>query len=409
MRVRGFGAAITAASCGRRGRGPSGSKYSSSFPTEVVTASAAAISRNLDAMATIGFLALTHAAATAFVCTPALISPRPHGVAVSRAAGASMAVDIPGSPKQIATEASLAVQRALKDGKRRLDVTVPDGLQFFGGVGAQQLGDPTTRIDQQTQLKADRELAYLVSEMFQGLGDGVACVLPEESMGIAEREWRKGGLQTRLVTSPKLLLPKGAKGAAGMGGFGGAKTAAKGSLSASSPLRVVILTRANKAMLSTLQPLTDEMGDEIVVVLVNPKRLKSGKGRPGYEPAFVLQDNPHPGWRGGFLYRPYPQKWQLGVAGSGGRPVIHGQSEARPTLEEIEIGFTKIKDDTSLVAGGAMAAVGVAAALERVGEGSMTFAGEVAAAARAASEEGKPPPEVLPGADKIRKFFGVDD
>ena len=90
-----------------------------------------------------------------------------------------------------------------------------------------------------------------------------------------------------------------------------------------------------------------------------------------------------------------------GDPGPGGRPV--------GDCDDLGEGFEKIKDDTSLVAGGAMAAVGVAAALERVGEGSMTFAGEVAAAARAASEEGKPPPEVLPGADKIRKFFGVDD
>lgn len=293
-------------------------------------------------------------------------------------------------------------------GKRRLDVTVPDGLCFFS-AGAQTIGDPTVKVDAQTKMRADRELAYLVSEMFQGLGDGVACVLPEESMAPAEREWRKGGLQTRLITSPKVLLPK-SKGASGLGGFAGGKAAAKGSLSSSTPLRAVLLTRANKAMLAEIDPLISSLGDEVVVVLVNPARLKSGKGRAGFEPTFVLRDNPHPGWRGGFLYRPYPKQWQLGVAGNGGRPVVHGQSASRPTLDELEAGFAKIKDDTSLVAGGAMAAVGVAAALERVGEGSMTFAGEVAAEARKTAEaEGKPPPEILPGANKIRKFFGVDD
>jgi len=39
----------------------------------------------------------------------------------------------------------------------------------------------------------------------------------------------------------------------------------------------------------------------------------------------------------------------------------------------------------------------------------MTFAGEVAAEARNAAEKDEPPPEILPGANKIRKFFGVDD
>ena len=287
------------------------------------------------------------------------------------------------------------------------------------------------------------QLAYIVCEMFQNLGDSVACVLPEEAIPFAEREWRKGGLQSRLITSPAQLRP----GAVSGGFAGGAASAVAGSP------RVVVCTRANKAMLSALQPIIEPLGNEVVVVLVNPARLKSGKGRrcgqfcptsvspgacprtpmrvrvrrgphlfdatralrhpsirarSGYEAAFVLRDNPHPKWRGGFLYRPYPQRWALGVAGAGGRPVIHGRSEARPTLDELESGFTKIQDDTSLVSGGAMSAVGAAAALERVGAGSMTFAGEVAAAAReeqAATE----PQEILPGADKIRKFFGVKD
>jgi len=307
-------------------------------------------------------------------------------------------ITIPKSPKEVATAASLSVQAALGEGVRRLEVTCPDGMLFFGGVGAQNIGDPYARADAVTKAKGDRELAYIVCEMFQNLGDSVACVLPEEAIPFAEREWRKGGLQSRLITSPAQLRP----GAVSGGFAGGAASAVAGSP------RVVVCTRANKAMLSALQPIIEPLGNEVVVVLVNPARLKSGKGRSGYEAAFVLRDNPHPKWRGGFLYRPYPQRWALGVAGAGGRPVIHGRSEARPTLDELESGFTKIQDDTSLVSGGAMSAVGAAAALERVGAGSMTFAGEVAAAAReeqAATE----PQEILPGADKIRKFFGVKD
>lgn len=134
-----------------------------------------------------------------------------------------------------------------------------------------------------------------------------------------------------------------------------------------------------------LDPIVSPLGNEVVVVLVNPTRLKSGKGRTGYEATFVLLDNPHPEWRGGFLYRPYPQQWALGVAGSAGRAVIHGRSASRPTLAELEVGFDKIKEDTKLVAGGAMAAVGAAAALERRTAPALTFAGEVAASAEEAA------------------------
>ena len=109
------------------------------------------------------------------------------------------------------------------------------------------------------------------------------------------------------------------------------------------------------------------MGDEVLVLLLNPARLKSGGTRSGYTPTFVLRDNPHPGWRGGLLYRRYPQQWGLGVGAARGRAVVHGRSEQQPTLDEIEVAFEKIKSDTSLIstAGGLLSASGAAAALER--------------------------------------------
>ena len=69
-----------------------------------------------------------------------------------------------------------------------------------------------------------------------------------------------------------------------------------------------------------------------------------------------------------------------------------------------------MKDDVSLVAGGALAAVGAAAALERVGEAPKTFAGEVAAEAykEQEAEKAEGPKEFLPGQDKIKEFFGID-
>ena len=123
---------------------------------------------------------------------------------------------------------------------------------------------------------------------------------------------------------------------------------------------------------------------------------------------YTLLSNPHPDWRGGMLKRAFPGKWALGCAAKMGKPRIHGRSDERPSLEQIDAGFSKIKDDTSLVAGGAMAAVGAAAALERVGEKVTTFAGEVAASADEAVKQ-RSKEEVLPGQDKIKKFFGIDD
>ena len=169
-------------------------------------------------------------------------------------------LDVPGSPKEVATQASVAVQSALADGLRRLDVTAPDGMCFFAGAGSQSIGDPYMKVDKATRSRGDRELAYLVSEMFQALGDSVACVLPEESMNIAEREWRKGGLQTRLITSPSALSATGAKG-----GFG-SKRAGGSAAATTSPLRVVILARPNKGMLAEVHVCTHACIRRVVIL-----------------------------------------------------------------------------------------------------------------------------------------------
>ena len=188
---------------------------------------------------------------------------------------------------------------------------------FFGEQGKQILGDPDMGVPASTRDKGDRELAYLVCEMFQALDDGVVCVLPtNEALGLAAREWQKGQLRTRLVSSPSALIET--TGSKGGGGFSAQST---GEASAGA-IRVVVVVRANKQRLSQLAPLIDPLGNEVVVVLVNPTRLKSGGVRKGYTPAFVLRDNPHPEWRGGLLYRRYPERWLLGVAGSRGRVVV---------------------------------------------------------------------------------------
>lgn len=264
--------------------------------------------------------------------------------------------ELPGSPKELAEDASFGVQAALSAGIRRLEVAAPEGLCFFGSAGKQMLGDPDDNaIPAGVRQKADRELAYLVCEMFKPLGDDVVCILPsEDAVSKGEREWAKGGLQTRLVASAAEITA-GAKR-----GFG------SGALDTSPP-RVVVSVRANKERLAQLQPLIEPLGEEVAVVLVNPTKLKSGGSRAGYTPAFLLRENPHPDWRGGLLYHRYGEQWLLGVAGSGGKAVIHGRSSERPSLATIDEGFARVKDDGSLVsrAGGLLSAAGAAAALER--------------------------------------------
>ena len=340
------------------------------------------------------------------LCIALVLAPPAARNAGGRAGRPRMEAKLPTSPKEIATEMSLAVQAALGAGERRLNVELPEGLCFglFGGApGQQTLGQPSALVDAATKQRADRELAFLFCEMFQGLGDGATAVcFREEAMAqAAAREWAKGGLAAvpRIVLSPADLAPRRPKAA----GFG--KAAAGGGGTAEPP-KVVLSVRPSKVELRELAALVKPLGDEVVVVLLNAPRLKSGGVRAGYEAAYSLLSNPHPGWRGGVLYRAYPGQWNLGCAAKVGGPRIHGRSAEKPSLNELDAGFARVKDDTSLVTGGALAAVGAAAALERIGDEALSLAGEVAAEARKEAEEG--PGEILPGADKIRSFFGVD-
>jgi len=247
------------------------------------------------------------------------------------------------------------VQAALSQGLRRLEVSAPDGLCFYGEGSKQTLGDPDYAVQPGIKDKADRDLACIVCEMFAPLGDEVACLLPsDDALTLAQREWAKSRLSTRLLSSVSAL------GGGGGGGF--AKAGA-----ATAPLRVLVVVRANKERLEQLAPILTPLGNEVVVVLVNPVRMKKGGSRKGYTPAFVLRDNPHPEWRGGLLYHKFQGQWLLAVSGSRGAAVVHGRSPQRPSLDDIDAGFAQVKDDASLVskAGGLFSAAGTAAALER--------------------------------------------
>lgn len=274
---------------------------------------------------------------------PSISGIRTHNVQTPLMASA----EIPEDVKAMASELKLAVRRALSKGEYLLEVTLPRGLCIFKSIGKQTLGNPDLKIPEEYCLQGDRDCAYLCCELFANLGEDVACVLPEESLADAEREWKQAGLQTRLVTS--------ISGVSGQG-FGSKK-----------PPKVLVLTRADKEMLQELNAKNSDK--ERIVILANPKQLKSGKGRKGFESAFFLKDNPHPDWRGGMMYRSYPGQWLLATSGQDGRSYVHGRQDERVTLDKIDAAFTKIKSEDSLQAKAGSffgaAPVGSMAALER--------------------------------------------
>ncbi|KAL1495529.1 hypothetical protein AB1Y20_016893 [Prymnesium parvum] len=257
----------------------------------------------------------------------------------------------PANPKELATQLSLAVQASLAEKHRKLEVRLPTGLCFglFGPAGEQMIGTPDAMIPEETQQRGERELAFLMAEIFQSYESACAVVFPDaKSAALAERDFTRRKLQPRIVSSLRELSgrPKA--------GFG---SKAKG---AAVPPKIIILVRPQaKDVRSVTLP------EEGVILLLNPAKDSS---KQGFEPIYTMIDNPHPDWKGGILFRSFPSSWALGVAGKRG-PVIHGRQDTRPTLDEIDVGFERVKSDKSLLsqAGGFLSQSGAAAGLERRG------------------------------------------
>jgi hypothetical protein len=241
---------------------------------------------------------------------------------------------------------SVAVGAALQDGRRRLCIVTPDELAFglFGKpMGKQVLGNPDVQAPASFLARNERELAYLVVEMFQQYAASCVVVLGDSKrVKAAEKDWKDASVRPgHIVGSIKELL----------------KPAGFGQKIKAGPPKVVIVSQPEPAALSELAPYADELGSDAVIVLLNPR-----KEPEGYFTAFTLLDNPHPDWAGGLLFQAHPGSWVLGAAGTSGAVKVHGTSLRRPTLGEIDAGFEKVSEDTNWFSGG-----GAAAALRRRG------------------------------------------
>lgn len=234
---------------------------------------------------------------------------------------------------------SLSVQSAISAGLRRLELTLPDGLCFgltgSSAPGKQLLG--AGQVQSAARERGDREAAYLVLDMFQGLGnEACACVFTRSDACEAAAREREPKVLPRLGTTAAQVMPRGLAGFGGAaGGAAGKKNQKKKKAPPSPPTtapRLIVMVRPKVRELKELELLVEPLGDEIVVVLLNPPQPNRGSRR-GFEPCYTLLSDPHNEWRGGLLFRAYPSDWALGAAAKVGAPRIHGRSDTRRVSE----------------------------------------------------------------------------
>eukprot|EP00316_Scyphosphaera_apsteinii_P001742 CAMPEP_0119299666 /NCGR_PEP_ID=MMETSP1333-20130426/1712_1 /TAXON_ID=418940 /ORGANISM="Scyphosphaera apsteinii, Strain RCC1455" /LENGTH=289 /DNA_ID=CAMNT_0007301167 /DNA_START=84 /DNA_END=953 /DNA_ORIENTATION=+ len=257
-----------------------------------------------------------------------------------------LASAFPDSPKQVAIKLSEAVQLALQDRQQRIEVRMPSTLCFglWGKKpGRQILGDPDTEESASVQRQADRDLAYLLVEMFQNYADSCVCVMPDVKAAKAvEREWARAPFRPRILSSVARATKR-----SGIGFSGPSQS--------NSPPKVLIVARPQAQSLTELASVSEELGMDAVIIVTNPEEPVVD-----FTPAFHLEENPHPQWRGGILYHTYGGGWVLGTASNSGEPVDQGRTNTRPSLELIDAAFSKIADDSNW-----FSKKGAAAALRR--------------------------------------------
>ena len=246
----------------------------------------------------------------------------------------------PANPKQVAEQISVAVSNALNDRHYRISVQTPSSLRFKPQQGkAQLLGDPKSAPPKEWKAAANRELAFILVEIFQTYKHACVVVFPDQSQAkAAKREWAKSNFRPTVLDKFDDLRSSG---------FGNRAVIVK-------PKILVLCSPTTRS----LQELDSVCTDEMACILLNEE---PGCAPPDFLSCYALVDNPHPNWAGGLLYHAYPDGWILGAAGKSGAPKTFGTSKVRPTLEEIDTGFQKVVSDTNWFSG-----AGAAAALERV-------------------------------------------
>lgn len=182
-----------------------------------------------------------------------------------------MATKVPTNVKETISEMRKSIQAALQAKNSRMAVELPRGADF----GMEKADDvkSATQYDGGVE-KSDRELARLLVEMFQPLGESLVCTFPsDQQVKKAKSSWGD-----QYEGTIKTLTPKKTKGGKrrGKGGFAAAVKEAEGA-DAVGPLNgvlppgteVVLAVAPSQKDVQVLEKLANEVGMGCLIMIVN--------------------------------------------------------------------------------------------------------------------------------------------
>jgi len=265
---------------------------------------------------------------------------------------------LPKNIKDAVTQLRGSIQAALQSRVSRMDVEMPYAANF-GVEGRKTVKEEElSMVRQEDAESSDRELARLIAEMFKGTGIDENMVIAFSDSNQAKkavRQWEFSSVPGQvIVIDAKGKKVKSAKG--GGGGFGAKKGVDEEIEISASPVpagtEVLVIVAPKAKQLKAIENNANNLGMGCLIILVNARldevvyasEQQEDFFKSEFNRVFMLKPSPLQNWKGGVLYRSFPDDWQLCMPKTLGFPKELLAQKDMPTLEELNEAFKNEKE-----------------------------------------------------------------
>eukprot|EP00287_Rhodomonas_sp_CCMP768_P020039 CAMPEP_0202814978 /NCGR_PEP_ID=MMETSP1389-20130828/5958_1 /ASSEMBLY_ACC=CAM_ASM_000865 /TAXON_ID=302021 /ORGANISM="Rhodomonas sp., Strain CCMP768" /LENGTH=286 /DNA_ID=CAMNT_0049486851 /DNA_START=193 /DNA_END=1053 /DNA_ORIENTATION=- len=259
-----------------------------------------------------------------------------------------MGKTLPRNIKDSVNQLRQSMQAALSSRLSRVDVEFPYAANLGVEGVKTKSEDAIPMLNAEDGYTSDRELARVIAEMFRGteLESTIVVAFPDSRQANkASKKWEGAFKGKVIVLDAKQKKVK----TSGGGGFG-AKAAgpAKATTSAvPDGTEVLLIVGPQPKQLPAVQKICSEVGMGCLVVLVNARldeleyasEEQEGFFKSEFDRIYFMKSQPVASWNGGFLFRSFPDDWQLVLPRKIGPPRVLLSSPSCPTQEEMEAAF----------------------------------------------------------------------
>uniref|UniRef100_A0A7S2V579 DUF1995 domain-containing protein n=1 Tax=Fibrocapsa japonica TaxID=94617 RepID=A0A7S2V579_9STRA len=268
---------------------------------------------------------------------------------------------VPANVKDTVTELRKSVQEALRDRCSRMHVDLPPGAVF--GIENEKELSVVEQVG--AGAKNDRELARLLVEMFQPLGENLVCAFSTDKQAKqAKKAWEnsfyQGKIQALVPKKDDDLMFSRRKFKKGRKSFAAALDEEfNGDNSFASSIlpkgtEVLIVVAPTPKDLNTVEKLAKEVGMGTLILLANARLYETGfKDEEQkdfflntFNPVYQIEIIPEPDIEkngGLMMYRGFPKKWVIAKRGNFGVKIL-AESEDKFGASEVQKAVEKSSD-----------------------------------------------------------------